>query len=145
MNYTYILHCADGTLYCGWTNDLKTAPCPQQRHRSQIHKIQKVTLAYYEAFETKQEAMKREYAIKQLPEKERGADQSWLQYGSVHGCRGPGLCHKLIHHHIVTQTAAHDKQVKDLMGTEIAVSGIKDRQFQGVDDASNCVNDTACK
>lgn len=40
---------------------------------------------------------------------------------------------------------AHDKQVKDLMGTEIAVSGIKDRQFQGVDDASNCVNDTACK
>ena len=79
------------------------------------------------------------------PENERGADQSWLQYGSVHGCRGPGLCHKLIHHHIVAQTAAHDKQVKDLMGTEIAVSGIKDRQFQGVDDASNCVNDTACK
>ena len=22
MNYTYILTCADGTLYCGWTNDL---------------------------------------------------------------------------------------------------------------------------
>ena len=21
-NYTYILKCADGTLYCGWTNDL---------------------------------------------------------------------------------------------------------------------------
>ena len=23
MNYTYILKCADGTLYCGWTNDLE--------------------------------------------------------------------------------------------------------------------------
>ena len=22
MNYTYIVECADGTLYCGWTNDL---------------------------------------------------------------------------------------------------------------------------
>ena len=22
-NYTYILECADGTLYCGWTNHLK--------------------------------------------------------------------------------------------------------------------------
>lgn len=30
-----------------------------------------VTLAYYEAFETKQEAMKREYAIKQLPGKRK--------------------------------------------------------------------------
>ena len=42
-------------------------------------------------------------------------------------------------------TSKHNEDVKDLMGTEIAVSGIKDRQFQGVDDASNCVNDTACK
>lgn len=22
-NYTYLLRCADGTLYCGWTNDLQ--------------------------------------------------------------------------------------------------------------------------
>ena len=64
MNYTYILHCADGTLYCGWTNDLKK--------RLHAHKSRRpVTLAYYEAFETKQEAMKREYAIKQLPRKKK--------------------------------------------------------------------------
>ena len=125
MNYTYILHCADGTLYCGWTNDLK----------KRLH-------AHNSGTGANEAGIRNQTAP---PEKEGGADQSWLQYGSVHGCRGPGLCHKLIHHHIVTQTAAHDKQVKDLMGTEIAVSGIKDRQFQGVDDASNCVNDTACK
>ena len=23
MNFTYIVRCADGTLYTGWTNDLK--------------------------------------------------------------------------------------------------------------------------
>ncbi len=23
MNYVYILKCSDGTLYCGWTTDLK--------------------------------------------------------------------------------------------------------------------------
>ena len=22
MNYTYLVECADGTLYCGWTNDI---------------------------------------------------------------------------------------------------------------------------
>ena len=57
MNYTYILHCADGTLYCGWAKYTKSR--------------RPVTLAYYEAFETKQEAMKREYAIKQLPRKKK--------------------------------------------------------------------------
>ena len=23
MNYTYLLQCADGSLYCGWTNHLQ--------------------------------------------------------------------------------------------------------------------------
>ncbi len=73
MNYTYILHCADGTLYCGWTNDLKKR---LHAHNSGIgakytKSRRPVTLAYYEAFETKQEAMKREYAIKQLPRKKK--------------------------------------------------------------------------
>ena len=73
MNYTYILHCADGTLYCGWTNDLKKR---LHAHNSgtgakYTKSRRPVTLAYYEAFGTKQEAMKREYAIKQLPRKKK--------------------------------------------------------------------------
>ena len=73
MNYVYILECADGTLYTGWTNDLE--------HRVRMHNEGKgakytrarlpVTLAYYEAFETKAEAMKREYAIKHLTRKQK--------------------------------------------------------------------------
>ena len=68
MNYTYILECADGSYYCGWTNDLEK--------RLQTHNAGKggkytrarlpVRLAYYEEFETKEEAMSREWHIKQL-------------------------------------------------------------------------------
>lgn len=68
MNYVYILKCADGSLYTGYTNDLK--------RRLKTHNIGKgakytrcrlpVELVYYETYETKNEAMKREYSIKQL-------------------------------------------------------------------------------
>ena len=50
MNYTYIVKCADSTLYTGWTNDLDK--------RIKEH-------------ETKNEAMSREYAIKHLTRKEK--------------------------------------------------------------------------
>ena len=55
MNYTYILQCSDGSLYTGWTNHLEA--------RIQAHNA---GLVYYECIETKEEAMRREYAIKQL-------------------------------------------------------------------------------
>lgn len=73
MNYTYLLRCADGTLYCGWTNHLE--------ERVQIHNEGKgakytkcrrpVELVYYEVFETKQEAMRREVEIKRLTRREK--------------------------------------------------------------------------
>ena len=69
MNYTYIVRCSDDTLYTGWTNDLE--------HRIRMHNEGKgakytrarrpVTLVYFEVFDTKKEAMQREYAIKHLP------------------------------------------------------------------------------
>jgi len=72
-NYTYLLQCADDTFYCGWTNHLEK--------RIQAHNEGKgakytrgrrpVVLAYYEEFETKEEAMKREVAIKKLSRKEK--------------------------------------------------------------------------
>ena len=73
MNYTYILDCSDGTYYTGWTNDLEK--------RVKMHNAGKgakytkprrpVVLAYYEAFQTKEEAMRREWEIKQLSRKEK--------------------------------------------------------------------------
>lgn len=75
MNYAYILRCGDGSYYAGWTNDLKK--------RLEDHNLGRgakytrahlpVILVYYESFETKAEAMRREAAIKKLsrPQKER--------------------------------------------------------------------------
>ena len=75
MNYAYLLECADKTLYCGWTNDLEK--------RVEAHNLGKgakytkarrpVALVYYEAFETKREAMMREAAIKKLDRKKKEA------------------------------------------------------------------------
>lgn len=75
MNYTYILRCGDGSLYTGWTNHLNKRVADHNAGRgakyTKAHRP--VELAYYEIFETKEEAMKRECAIKKLsrPQKER--------------------------------------------------------------------------
>lgn len=75
MNYTYIVKCSDGTFYTGWTNNLEkrikshNAGTGAKYTRSRLP----VTLIYYEAFATKQEAMQREYAIKQLTRRQKEA------------------------------------------------------------------------
>lgn len=67
-NYTYLLECADGTLYCGWTNCLESRISAHNEGRGAKYTRPRrpVKLVYYEAFETKQEAMRREAEIKRL-------------------------------------------------------------------------------
>lgn len=70
MNYTYMVECADGTLYTGWTNCLhkRLEAHNGGKNGAKYTKAKRpVTLVYYEGFETKEEAMRREYEIKQLP------------------------------------------------------------------------------
>ena len=73
MNYTYIVKCSDGTFYTGWTNDLtRRMEAHNQGRGAKYTKARRpVTLIYYETFETKEEALKREYAIKRLSRKEK--------------------------------------------------------------------------
>ena len=73
MNYTYILKCKDGTLYTGWTNNLdKRLKDHNDGKGAKYTKARRpVELVYYEEFESKEEAMKREYAIKQLTRKQK--------------------------------------------------------------------------
>ena len=68
MNYTYILSCADGTLYTGWTNDLERRLAAHNAGKGGKYTRVRlpVTLVYHEEFDTKEEAMSREYAIKQM-------------------------------------------------------------------------------
>ncbi len=73
MNYTYILECADGSFYCGWTNDLE--------NRVKVHNEGKggkytrarlpVKLVYFEEASTKEEAMSREWHIKHMSRKKK--------------------------------------------------------------------------
>lgn len=68
MNYTYMVRCVDNSLYTGWTNDLeKRIKDHNQKKGAKYTKPRlPVELVYYEEFNTKIEAMKREAAIKKL-------------------------------------------------------------------------------
>lgn len=73
MNYIYILECKDGTLYTGWTTNIKKRV--EQHNKGKGAKYTKtrlpVTLKYFEEYRTKEEALKREYVIKNLSRKEK--------------------------------------------------------------------------
>lgn len=66
--FTYLLRCADGSFYCGWTVDLD--------HRLSAHNLGKgarytrvrlpVELVYFEEFASRGDAMKREHQIKNM-------------------------------------------------------------------------------
>ena len=67
-NFVYIVKCSDGTLYTGWTNDVEARIKAHNNKTGAKYTKSRtpVELVYTEEFETKVEAMKREYAIKKL-------------------------------------------------------------------------------
>ncbi|WP_331618384.1 GIY-YIG nuclease family protein [Serpentinicella sp. ANB-PHB4] len=73
MNYVYILACKDGSYYTGWTNNLeKRVEKHNQGTASKYTRARlPVKVVYFESFETKEAAMKREYEIKQMSRKEK--------------------------------------------------------------------------
>lgn len=74
-SYTYIVECADGTYYTGWTNNIeKRIQAHNSGNGAKYTKSRlPVSLVYFEEFDSKEEAMSREWHIKQLtrPEKEQ--------------------------------------------------------------------------
>lgn len=75
MNYTYIVRCADGTLYTGWTNNLekRLAAHNSARGAKYTRSRRPVVLVYTEAYLTESEAMRREWQIKQLSRAQKEA------------------------------------------------------------------------
>lgn len=73
MCYVYILKCSDKTLYTGWTNNLeKRLSCHNSGKGAKYTKYRlPVKIVYFEKLESKSEALKREYAIKQLSRKDK--------------------------------------------------------------------------
>ncbi|MGN0708700.1 MAG: GIY-YIG nuclease family protein [Anaerovoracaceae bacterium] len=80
MNYTYILLCADGTFYTGWTNDLEKRVAAHNAGKGAKYTKPRlpVKLVYYECFDTKNEAMSREAKIKRLT---RSAKEALIKGG----------------------------------------------------------------
>ena len=66
MNYVYILRCSDDTLYTGWTNDLEKRIKAHSNGTGAKYTRGRgpVELVYFEEFDDKKDAMKREYEIK---------------------------------------------------------------------------------
>ena len=73
MNYVYILRCNDDSLYTGWTNNLEKRVKAHSNGKGAKYTKARlpVELVYFEEYENKVEAMRREYAIKQLKRKEK--------------------------------------------------------------------------
>ena len=73
MNYTYIVQCSDGTLYTGWTNDLNKRIKAHNNGKGAKYTKPRlpVELVYAKGHATKEEAMKDEYRIKQLPRQDK--------------------------------------------------------------------------
>lgn len=72
--FVYILQCADDTLYIGYTNDVSKRVLAHNEGKAaaKYTKARRpVKLKYSEEFETKSEALKREYALKQLTRGEK--------------------------------------------------------------------------
>lgn len=69
MYFVYILLCADGTYYCGATNNLQKRLKQHSSEKNGAHytKIRRpVTLKYSQQFQTLKEARAREAEIKKL-------------------------------------------------------------------------------
>ena len=73
MHYTYMVKCGDGTLYTGYTTDVlrRTKMHNQGKGAKYTRSRLPVELVYYEVHESKTDAMKREYDLKQLTRVEK--------------------------------------------------------------------------
>lgn len=73
MYYVYILQCSDGSFYTGYTNDLNNRLNVHNKGRGAKYTRCRlpVKLIYHETYETKSEALKREYGIKKLSRTEK--------------------------------------------------------------------------
>ena len=69
MTFVYILECADGTYYTGWTTDLARRVAVHNAGRgSRYTRLRRpVKLIYWEEHPDRSSAQRRELAVKRLP------------------------------------------------------------------------------
>lgn len=73
MHYVYVLECADGSYYTGYTTDLdRRIAEPQAGEAARYTRGRTpVELVHTEVYDTRSQALQREHAIKQLPRRRK--------------------------------------------------------------------------
>ncbi len=72
-SYVYVLRCGDGSLYTGWTNDLKQRLAAHQSGKGAKYTRGRlpIDMVYYEELPDKSTALKRENELKNLKKAEK--------------------------------------------------------------------------
>lgn len=52
-------------------------------------------------------------------------------------------CNKEVHYNKMAGTSQHYEYMEDLMGTEVLMAGVKQRNFQSIDNAADRIDDTS--
>ncbi len=73
MNYVYLLRCADGSLYCGWTTRLDKRVEAHNSGRGAKYTRSRLPaeLVWFEEYEDRHEALSREWHIKRMSRTEK--------------------------------------------------------------------------
>ncbi len=73
MHYVYIIRCNDGTLYCGYTLDIKRRVAEHNEGKGAHYTKHRgpVRLVYSEKLSSKRKALQREMEIKKMSRKEK--------------------------------------------------------------------------
>ncbi|WP_144704880.1 GIY-YIG nuclease family protein [Fictibacillus phosphorivorans] len=81
-HYLYILECKDGSYYTGYTNDLEKRFKKHEEGKGAKYTRGRgpLKLVFQQAFPTKQEAMRMEFAVKKL---NRAQKERMIKEGSV--------------------------------------------------------------
>ncbi|QSO48082.1 GIY-YIG nuclease family protein [Alicyclobacillus mengziensis] len=72
-HYVYVLQCADGSLYTGWTTNVPRRVKTHNRGKGAKYTRSRlpVTIQLIEAYETKSEALRREWEIKHMSRQQK--------------------------------------------------------------------------
>jgi len=72
-SYVYVLRCGDGSLYTGWTNDLKQRLAAHQSGKGAKYTRGRlpIEMVYFEEMPDKSAALKRENELKKLKKTEK--------------------------------------------------------------------------
>ena len=72
-SYVYVIRCGDGSLYTGWTNDLKQRLAAHQSGKGAKYTRGRlpIEMVYFEEMPDKSAALKRENELKKLKKAEK--------------------------------------------------------------------------